>query len=121
MDLSISTTLNRSYPDERGNATYTLKLQRPDLETNVWVTEAELALISNVKAAHWSERTSLKIGTCAGMQVFWSCENGYLSILVGEDDETWDFGLWIPETEIDNIIAEIERQKKSEDLYYDEI
>jgi hypothetical protein len=32
------------------------------------------------------------------------------SILVGHDDETWDFGVSMPETVVDEIMAEIERE-----------
>jgi len=110
MDSTISATLNHGYPDEQGNPTYDLKIQGRDWEMNVWMTKTELALVQNVKSARWSERDSLKIGTCAGVQTFWSCEGGLLSILLGHDDETWDFGVTIPEAELDIIIAEIERE-----------
>jgi hypothetical protein len=74
------------------------------------MTEAEVKLLPKVKTARWSERTCLHIGKCAEVQTCWSCDEGHLSILVGEDDECWQFGVMMPESEIDNIIAEVKRE-----------
>src|SRR5215213_7812704 len=101
MGQSVSITSNQGYPDKGGNRTYTLILQERDWQMNIWMTEAELAIIPNVKTARWSKRTCLEIGTCQGIQTFWSCENDCLSILVG-DPEGWNFGIMIARAEIEN-------------------
>lgn len=109
--LAISATLDKGYPNEQGQIIYCLKISANDWEINISMTEAELKLIPQARNARWDNRTSLKIGTCSGIQTFWSCDENGLSILVGSDDECWDFGVTIPEEEIDNIIAEIESNK----------
>ena len=89
------------------NSILSLKLQAQNWELNVLMTEPELALIYSVQIANWNERSSVKIGQSAGNPAFWSCENGSLSILIGQDDESWDFGVTMPATIINDIIAEI--------------
>lgn len=110
MDSQISITLNYDLPDEQGSQTYVFTIRGKDWEINVVMTEAELMLLPKVRMARWSERTCLHIGKCAGVQTCWSCDEGNLSILIGKDDECWQFGVLMPETEIDNIIAKIKRE-----------
>jgi hypothetical protein len=75
-----------------------------------WLTKPELLLIPQARTARWDDRGSLKIGESAGDSAFWCCSDGILSILVGQDDETWDFGVSMPEGIIDDMIAEIQRE-----------
>jgi hypothetical protein len=98
--------------DEQGNPLFTLKIQEGDWEINVWMTEDELARVPNARTARWGERGSIQLGECAGSPTFWSCEDGKLSILVGTDDETWDFGVTLPESILDEVMAEIKREIK---------
>jgi hypothetical protein len=108
---SISVTLNVC-GDEEGDLSFALKLQGPDWELNLWMTEHDLMLVNSVRTARWSERGSIKIGKFAGTSALWSCEDGKVSILVGSDDECWDLGIWMPEQVIDEIMAEIERERQ---------
>jgi hypothetical protein len=112
MSSAISVALNPAFiePDKPA---FSLKIQGPDWELNVLMAKAELALIPSVRFASWSERGSLRIGTSANSQAFWSFEDGNLSILIGHDDETWDFGVTVPEAVLDDIITEIGREVKS--------
>jgi len=80
---------------------------------NIWLTANELALVPSVRAAGWDECQSIQLGLCAGAPAFWSCENDNLSILVGRDDECWEFGVTLPEEIIDDVIAEIKRESKN--------
>jgi hypothetical protein len=98
--------------DEQGKPCFILKFQKQDWEMNVWMTAEELALIPNVRTARWDGRGSIQLGECAGFPTFWSFENGNISILVGHDDESWDFGVTLPERIIDDVLAEIERETK---------
>lgn len=106
MSSAISVTLEPAFiePDEPA---FALKIQSPDWELNVLMREVELALIPGVRSAQWNERGSIRIGKSTNSQVFWSCEDGNLSIFIGHDDETWDFGVTVPEAILDDIIAEI--------------
>ncbi|HQU82249.1 MAG TPA: hypothetical protein PKY59_03950 [Pyrinomonadaceae bacterium] len=67
-------------------------------------------MIQNVKTAKWDDRSTVKLGKCLGAQSFWTCENDILSILIGDDDEIWDMGFLMPQTVIEDIISEIERE-----------
>ncbi|MCU0238779.1 MAG: hypothetical protein MUC29_04995 [Pyrinomonadaceae bacterium] len=86
---------------------YHLRITRKEFEMNISMTESELVLIPKVKTATWNEHQSLKIGNCAGVPVFWSCEKNELSILVGEDAECWQFGTILSESVLGDIIDEI--------------
>ena len=112
MSSAISVSLSPGI-DEQGNAFFILKIQRHDWEMNIWMTASELALVPNVRTARWDERGSIRLGECAGCPTFWSCKDGNLSILVGTDAESWDFGVKLPEAIIDEVIAETERQNKT--------
>jgi hypothetical protein len=103
---SISVCLN-SGSDEQGNTVFVLKIQEQSWELNIYMTRHELALIPDVQAARCNNRSSLQIGKCVGLPAFWSCEDGKLSILIGQDDENWDFGVTMSETVIDSMITEI--------------
>ena len=54
---------------------------------------------------------ALRIGECAGAPVFWStgAESNSISVLVGHDDQTWDFGVALPASTIGEILKRIER------------
>ena len=100
--------------DEQDDFVYCLKIQGGDgWEMNIWVTEEELKSIPNAKTARWDERGSLKIGKCLNSPTFWSCANGNLSILVGEDDETWEVGITMKEEILEDIVREISNIKNS--------
>jgi hypothetical protein len=109
MMSSISVCLN-SGSDKQGNTVFIFKIQGQDWELNISVTEPELALIPDAQMARWDQRSSVQIGESAGLPAFWSCEDGKLSILVGQDDECWDFGVTMPQAVIDDMITEIKRE-----------
>ncbi len=105
--MPLTSVCLNSSSDEQGNTIFVLKIQEQSWELNISMTRDELALIPDVQAAHWNNRGSLHIGRCAGLPTFWSCEDGKLSILIGQDDESWDFGVTMSEAVIDNMITEI--------------
>lgn len=109
--MNYEFTLQSEFLDEQRNTVFQLKIQTETWEMNIMMNKKELEQIKEVYSARWGNRTCLKIGSCAGAATFWSCEEDGLSILVGSDDECWDFGVLVPKSEIDNIIAEVERQK----------
>jgi hypothetical protein len=92
---------------------FAIKIQTLQCELNIWIKADEVALLHQVKAARWDSRGSLNIGSSAGVPVFWSSEDDTLSILVGHDDETWDFGLILPIHIINEIISNIETEQSA--------
>ena len=111
MSSPISVSLSHEI-DEQGSPLFILTIQEDAWEISIWLTEDELARVPNTKTARWDERGSIQLGRCAGASTFWSCEDGKLTILVGADDETWDFGLTLPETILDEVMVEIGRGTK---------
>ncbi len=107
MKSAISIEFTDELKDEQTDSSHLVIRGHDCWEINIWMTKAEIKMIPNVRTARWSERTCLHIGKCTGVQTCWSCEDGNLSILVGHDDECWQFGIIIPESELDNIIAKI--------------
>jgi hypothetical protein len=112
MSSEVSVTLDSTF-DEFGKPAFALKISDHRCELNVWMTSADLALVSGVRLARWSERGSIRIGKSANSQAFWSCEDGSLSILIGHDDETYDFGITVPEVVLNDILEEISRETQS--------
>lgn len=94
-----------------GAPRFIIKLQGDDCELNVWVSLDELTTLRGVESATWSDRGSLRIGECLGAPAFWSCQDGRLSVLVGPDDETWDAGVFLDESVLPQLVAEIDRVK----------
>ncbi len=88
-----------------------IKIQAGVFELNVSMSIEELQMLPDIKNAHWEDRSSLRIGSSAGSPAWWSCDEGVLSILVGEDDEYWDFGVTLPVAVVDDILADIENQR----------
>ena len=72
-------------------------------ELNVWLLESEVGQLPGVREARWDDRSCLTLGISAGVPVHWTCDGGGLSILVGQDDESWQFGATVPEEQLDEI------------------
>jgi hypothetical protein len=81
--------------NDPGNPGY-VKLGGETWELNVWATADDLWKLADIEATDWSQRRLLAVGTCAGVPVWWSEEDGTVNILVGKDHETWDLGVAVP-------------------------
>lgn len=65
-------------------------------ELNVAVPHGQLIRLELASTQEW-EAGSIHAGTSAGASVFWAAgEPGYIAIMVGHDDETWDFSVTVP-------------------------
>jgi hypothetical protein len=107
-DISITVSVGAT---ERGAREFVLKIQADLLELNVWIPEGELSMLNRVQDASWNSRGSLRIGSAANSAVFWSSTQSVLSILVGQDDETWDVALRLPIAALHRIISEVEAEQ----------
>jgi hypothetical protein len=106
--LKTSVTAN-PYRDGKGNPLYSLKIQTDAFELNVRVRPDEVGKFEQVRSTPWA-KGSVRIGESAGSPAFWSVgENGddSVSVLVGTDDECWDFAVSLPPDTIDVIRREI--------------
>lgn len=68
-----------------------LKIQEPSYEVNIWFSPTEVEALNKVLSTNWRNET-VKSGRSANSHVFWSSDNikKIISIMIGNDDETWD-------------------------------
>jgi hypothetical protein len=85
-----------------------VKLQGEQYEINIWFTLGEIEKLNSTKNTLW-EKGSIKAGKSANSNVFWSHDNGIVAILIGEDDEVWDFGVFIPLNKFEEMLNEIKK------------
>ncbi len=101
---------------------FVIKIQADTFELNLWLSTEEKQNLLRLGDACWEDRTSLRIGRAAGSPAWWSCDEGQISILVGEDDECWDFGVRVPISVAGDILADMEAQgSRAERVDFQEI
>jgi hypothetical protein len=93
--------------EEQGAGVCLIKLQSPNAELNVWVPLTELPKLLGIEDANWEDRATLQVGSSAASKVFWTCGHGYLTVMVGPDDEAWDFCLSLPVTCVSDLLTEV--------------
>ena len=93
------------------SGTFLIKIATHDVEMNVWVLEADLGKLVEVRGRRW-EVGALRIGRSAGTPAWWSVEaeeeGRSLSIVVGDDEESWDLNFRFPLETLDEILREVE-------------
>ena len=110
----VSDGIDRTVNDalfENDEPAVVLTIQGPMFELNVWMRPDELPLLDGVSEADWDSRGSLRIGRCGAAPVFWSSDAEHLSILIGHDNETWDFGVTLPRNTLKDILQEIRAEQ----------
>jgi hypothetical protein len=110
MNPSISVSAGWLFLED-GSPGVGIKIQMPKMELNVTLTKAEIPLLRQVESASWATRSSLKLGRCANSPVFWSTDVHEVSILVGEDDETWDIAVIVPVSTMREIVHAVEAEQ----------
>jgi hypothetical protein len=88
-----------------GAMVVSVKLQSPTWEVNFRATPDELAGLEGIREADWAARRCLRVGECAGSRVYWSADAELATIMVGHDDETWDFAVTVPLDCVDTIVT----------------
>jgi hypothetical protein len=94
---------------------YGIKISARAYEINVVIPAADAAALRRAPMTPWLSG-SVRAGTSAGMPVWWSAgEDEMASVLVGQDDQTWDFGISVPMAAFEAILREIEAlERRSE-------
>ena len=93
---------------EESNDRFFLKLQGGESwELNIRFTGAEIRSLADIHNTDWAARKTIKAGESANSAVFWTVENDTAVIMVGHDDETWDFAVCIPAAVIDEIVKQV--------------
>jgi hypothetical protein len=88
-----------------------VKISGGDYELNVWLRMPELPLLAKVPTTTWDDG-ALRAGQSASAAAFWSCDDGQVSVFVGHDDETWDFSVSFPAADFQDMLDEIERERR---------
>ncbi|ABB07153.1 hypothetical protein [Burkholderia lata] len=99
-DISVDHAFDRS-----GGKAVLIKFSAPVVELNVYVSIVDVG-----KIIHFGRRGSdyALVGESANSSVHWKREDGDVYVLVGEDQEVWDFSIVINDDLLDQVISEIE-------------
>jgi hypothetical protein len=100
----ISVNVGDVMPGEQGFRK-SVKISCDQWELNVWLTDADIEAIKTLRPVRWADRKSMRIGTCARSPVFWCLDDAELSILIGDDDGTWDVAFKLPDTVLAEMLA----------------
>jgi len=95
-----------NYAMSDGSTGIALKVQSTSWELNVAFSPPEVHELLETELPSWLSG-SLKVGVSAGQAVAWSCDDGRVSILVGHDDQSWDFGVFVSIDEFASILASL--------------
>ena len=111
MNAEISEFPSVTVENVDDSGTFRIQISTHDVEMNIWVLEPDLPKLVEVRGRRW-ELGALRIGRSGGTNAWWSVdadEDGRsLSIVVGEDDESWDLNFRFPLETLDDILREVE-------------
>ena len=96
--------------DYDGNAAVGLRLQHFDYEVNLVLDYEEAHQLTALSDA---QPGSVQIGSVAGAAAFWSNDNGRIAILVGTGHESWDFGVWVSDLDLQEIVNQVEQLSRA--------
>ena len=91
--------------NEAGETIACAKISTSEWELNIRAPVSDFARLDRIRTADWHARASLAVGESAGAQVFWAAKGDSASILVGRDDETWDFSVTVPLAVVDEVTS----------------
>lgn len=80
-----------------------VKLQAGEWEVNLRASRAELTALSGIRSADWNDRRSIRAGNSAGAPVFWASGGDDATLMIGNDDETWDVAITLPLAAVEEI------------------
>jgi hypothetical protein len=110
LDVSIDVTSSLS---RDGSPSFTVALDAPAVEICICLSMDDCKRLAQVTKTPW-DNGSIQIGESAGAKVFWSCDSHVVNILIGDDDQTWDIGIFIPESAIEEIMRQIRACERNE-------
>ena len=96
-----------------GDKCVLVKLQSASTEVNVRIDLPAVPRLRQVASTTW-ESGCLQIGTSAQSQAYWCADATTASILVGLDDQTWDFAFAFPLALLAELISEVDLALASE-------
>jgi hypothetical protein len=87
-----------------------VKLATDEWEVNVRGSVDDFLKLAEIRSTNWNERGSLRAGESAGAPVFWASEGNQATLLIGNDDETWDVAITVPVPVVEQIGDEAVRE-----------
>ncbi|MFD2942141.1 hypothetical protein [Flavobacterium notoginsengisoli] len=83
---------------------FSLKLQSKSWELNIHGWNFEIDLLQDLFKTNWADRKTIKVGKSANASAYWTIERENVIIMIGNDDETWDFAIIISYQILNEII-----------------
>ena len=91
-----------------------VKIQAATYELNVFLNAIDIDTLSVAVLPLVPEENAICAGESCGAPAHWSRHtNGNVGIVMGFDDTTWDFGVWMPSdtfAKVKQLIAELRSQ-----------
>ncbi len=86
------------YLEPGGDDDVRIKIQGEEWELNIILMEEEMYLFDRLHLSVWGSGEMIIAGKSAGANVHWAfdADANVVSLLVGHDYQTWDFGVRIP-------------------------
>ncbi|KLU05197.1 hypothetical protein RISK_002773 [Rhodopirellula islandica] len=74
-----------------------VKIQGDNYEINVLLSADDVDRLNREELPVAPDEHAVTAGTCFNAPTHWSrCDGNVMTIVVGQDDVTWDFGVWMP-------------------------
>ena len=83
------------------------KLSDDCWELNVRASASEFLTLRDIRTMDWDSRRVANVGTSAGANVFWCSDGEAVTIMIGQDDETWDLALSVPVGLVDDLVRQV--------------
>jgi hypothetical protein len=106
----VEVTVEVESPGETGS----VKLQGDTWELRFWARFTDLTRLRGVRGADRARSRSLQVGTCGGVPVWWSEEDGQVTMLVGRDAGSWDVAVMVPPSAVAELVALAEQELERE-------
>lgn len=95
--------------DEFDHQFVTAKFGGDSWELNVSAQATDFLILRDIRNMDWNARRSAKLGTCAGGNVYWSSDGTTATIMVGQDDETWEVAVSVPVELVDDLVRQVDQ------------
>lgn len=102
-DFEFEISVDHAF-DRSGGKAVLVKFSAPVVELSVYVSIADVGKV--IDFGRGGDYASA--GESANSSVHWKREDGDVYVLVGEDQEVWDFSIVINDDLLDQVISEIE-------------
>lgn len=107
--MRLSFTAHRDTIGDDALPAVSLKISHQHFELNLLIPLHDLDLLDHVQYTP-HEQGAVRLGMSARADAWWSCDDGMVFIGIGDDDQTWDFGVHIPAKRLPDLRETIDKQ-----------